>query len=310
MDVSHVGIHESVRTIFPPERLRDELSDLDLRVSVVRTDDDLDGIDALVTFDYREAFLDADLRWMHSAVAGVDRFPLDAIESAGIVLTNSTGVHRESVGETVLGMMLMFARRLAAAVANQQSSAWERPEWHEAFTLDGGSLCVVGLGALGKGIAERAAALGMDVTGVRRSGAPVDAVGEVYTPDRLHDAIADATFVALAVPLTDETRHMIGPAEFEVMRDDAYLLNVARGAVVEQSALVDALETGTIAGAGLDVFEEEPLPADSPLWGMDEVIVTPHIGGADRNYAGGIAELVRENVAYVEDGEGMVNRVV
>ena len=309
MEISHIGIHESARAIFPPERLRDALSDLGPRVSVVGSDD-LAGVDALATFEYHDAFLDVDLRWIHSVVAGVDRFDIDAIESAGVVLTNSTGVHRESVGETALGTMLMFARRLHDAVANQQSNTWERPAWDEPFTLDGESLCVVGLGALGQGIAERADALGVDVVGVRRSDRPADGVRRIYTPDRLHDAISDVTFVALAVPLTDETRHLFGPAEFDAMRDDAYLLNVARGGVVDQSALVDALESGTIRGAGLDVFEEEPLPADSPLWGMDEVIVTPHVGGADRNYAESMATLLRENVGRIEEGTEMTNRVV
>ena len=310
MEISHIGVHESVDAIFPPEPLRDALETVDPRVSVVRDGDDLAGVDALVTFDYDEAFLDADLRWIHSVQAGIDRFPLDELESRGIVLTNSTGIHRESVGESALGMMLMLARRLGTFAANQEAHVWDRPEWDEAFTLDGESLCVVGLGALGRGIAERAAPLGMRVTGVRRSGDPAEHVREVHTPDRLREAIADARFVALAVPLTDETRHLIGPEELAAMREDAYLINVARGGVVDQSALVSALESGEIAGAALDVFEEEPLPDDSPLWDVDDVLVTPHAAAADRDYYRDVAALVRGNVGRAHDDEEMTNRVV
>lgn len=310
MRIGHIGIHESVGTVFPPEALRTDLESLDQTVSVVRDDADLDDVDALVTFAYREAFLDGDLDWVHSVQAGIDRFPLDAFEERGIVLTNSTGIHGESVGETGVGLMLTLARRLHTYSRNQTTRTWDRPEWDEPFTLGGESLCVVGLGTLGRGIAERAAALGMHVTGVRRTPEPVDGVETVYGSDDLHEAIADATFVALAVPLTDATEHLVGAPELDAMRDDAYLVNVARGGVVDQPALVEALERGELAGAALDVFEEEPLPEDSPLWGMDEVVVTPHAAAATRDYYRDIAALVRENVDHLAADEPLTNRVV
>ncbi|WP_121822785.1 D-2-hydroxyacid dehydrogenase [Halostella salina] len=310
MQLRRLGIHESVSAIFPPDELASELSALDAEVAVVGDDpDEFADCDAVVTFAHRDAYLDA-VDWVHSVQAGYDRFPLEAFEARGVALTNSSGVHYDSVGETVAGYVLAFARRLHDAVDAQGRQEWDRPEWHEPFTVAGESICVVGLGALGRGIADRADGLGMDVTGVKRTPEDVPGVREVYPSDEYRTAIADAKFVALAVPLTDETEGMIGAAELDAMREDAYLLNVARGDVVDQSALVDALQSGDIAGAALDVFEAEPLPEDSPLWGMDEVIITPHMAGSTRDYHRNVAELVRTNVERIASDEEFRNRVV
>lgn len=309
MQITRVGVHETVKSVFPPDRLVDALSDRAEEFVVVGDDpDELADCDAVVTFEHREAFLSA-VEWVHSIQAGVDRFPTEAFEREGVVLTNSTGIHDRSVGETVAGYMLTFARRLHRHRDTQQRREWSSPEWDEAFTLDGERCCVVGLGTLGRGIAERAAALGMEVSGVRRTPEPIGPVGAVYAPDELHEAIADARFVALAVPLTEETRGLIGAAELDAMREDAYLLNVARGPVVDEPTLIDALDAGEIAGAALDVFETEPLPEESPLWGMDEVLVTPHCAAYTRDYYRRIAELVRENLERGDD-EPLINRVV
>ena len=311
MQLQRVGLHDSLGTVFPPEKLRDALSDLDIEVEIVGDDAaELAACDGLVTFGYSDAFLGADLDWIHSIQAGYDRFPLDAFEDAGITLTNSTGIHRTSVGEFGVGLMLALARRLHAYSRQQENREWRRPDWDEPFTLAGETLCVVGLGTLGQGIAERADALGMTVTGVRRSGESLPFVAEMHTPDDLHEAIGEAKFVALAVPLNEETAGMMGEAEFEAMREDAYFLNVARGDCVEESALVSALEAGDVAGAALDVFEQEPLPESSPLWEMEEVIVTPHAAAAERDYYRHIEGLVRENVGRIRADEDLTNRVV
>ena len=206
--------------------------------------------------------------------------------------------------------MLAFARRLHVFRDAQADREWRDLDYADFFTLDGEQLCVVGLGTLGRGIAERASGLGMDVVGVRRSGESVPGVREVYTADDLHEAIADARFVALATPLTPETEGLFSTAEFETMREDAYLVNVARGSVVDEPALVDALDEGSVSGAALDVFETEPLPSQSPLWDHEEVIVTPHSGAGTRDYYRDIAGLVRENVGRFAAGDEPVNRVV
>ena len=312
MQLRRLGIHDSVSAVFPPAELRNALADLDPEVVVVGDDasEDLDSCDAVVTFAHTDALLDADLDWVHSIQAGYDRFPLDAFEERGVALTNSTGIHDDSVGEFAVGLMLSFARRLHTYVRSQQDREWRTPPWDEPFTLTGERLCVVGLGTLGTGIAERADALGMEVVGVRRSGEPTPHTEAVYTPEDLHEAIADATFVALAVPLTDETEGLFGRAEFAAMREDARLINVARGPVVVEDELVAALRDDEIAEAGLDVFETEPLPDESPLWDRDDVVVTPHRAAAERDYFRHIAGLVTENVGRVADGEELMNRVV
>lgn len=310
MQVARIGIDESVEAVFPPEQIRDELADLDVAVEVIDgSSTDLERFDAVVTFVYREDYLDG-VDWIHTIQAGVDRFPLEELEQAGVVLTNSTGIHGPAIGESVTCYMLLFGRRFHRAIANQQQHHWQQPEWDETFTIAGESLCVVGLGTLGQGVVDRAAALGLEITGVRRSGEPVEGVERVYTPDGLHTALADARFIAIAVPLNEQTRHLIGAEEFGVMRDDAVIMNVARGPVIDEAALVDAMQDGEIAGAALDVFEEEPLPTDSPLWDMDEVIISPHQAGFTIDYFRLVADIVRRNVEGLAAGEDWVNRVV
>jgi D-2-hydroxyacid dehydrogenase (NADP+) len=308
--ISTLGVHDSVDDVFPSGLLRDALATAEPDVVVVGADDDLSACDALVTFAYADGVLDAGLDWIHSIQAGVDRFPFDALRERGVALTNSTGIHGDVVGETAVGLMLSFARRLHAHRTHQERGEWVKPRWDDAFPLRRESACVVGLGTLGRGIATRAAALGMDVSGVKRTPIPVDGVDRVYPPAELHDAVADARFVALAVPLTDDTEGLLGTPEFEAMRDDAYLINVARGPVVDQAALVEALDAGELAGAGLDVFETEPLPADSTLWDREEVIVTPHAAGFNDEYYERVATIVRENLRRFEAGESLTNRVV
>ena len=309
MDVQHIGIDRSVEAVFPPERLREALADLDAAVTVVDgSPDALADCDAVVTFEHRDAFLGVD--WVHSIQAGVDRFPFDALEAEGVALTSSAGIHGPAIGETVAGYLLMFRRRLHRAVAHQQRREWQPPAWDEASTLAGDTVCVVGLGTLGRGIADAASALGCRVVGVRASADPVEGVERVYGPDALEAAVGGADFVALAVPLTDETHHLVDADVLAAMPEDAYLVNVARGPVVDEAALVEALEAGTIAGAALDVFETEPLPSDSPLWDLEEVVVTPHCAAFTVDYHRNVADLVRRSVSNLRAGGDLVNRVV
>jgi len=313
MAVQRIGVHESTSIDFPFEVLRDELADVDPEFVPVRDDGagaDPASCDAFVTFTHQQRLLEADPEWIHTTLAGVEAFPLDAYERRGVLLSNSTGLHGDSVGDTALGAMLALARRLHDFVANQQTRDWAFPAWDEGFTLPGERVCVVGLGAVGSGVASRCSALDMRVAGVRRSEDPVESVDDLYHPDDLDAAVADARFVVLCVPLTDRTEQMIGEAELATMREDAYLVNVARGEVVDEDALVAALEAGEIAGGALDVFETEPLPEDHPLWGFDDVIVTPHAAVANRDFHRDVAALVRENLARLDAGDELENRVV
>ena len=318
MTVDRIGVHDSTGIDFPFGALAGELSDVGpevVPVDGVEGGDDAAAVDpatcdAFVTFTHQPHLLESDPEWIHTTQAGVDGFPFEDYESRGIVLTNSTGLHGDSVGDTTVGLMLALARRIHEFVANQRERRWQFPEWDAAFTLPGERVCVVGLGTVGSAVAERCAALGMEVSGVRRSPEPVDGVDTLYPPEEFDAAIEDARFVVLCVPLTEGTRGLIGERELERMREDSYLVNVARGAVVDEDALVEALREGTVAGAALDVFAEEPLPEDSPLWDMDDVIVTPHAAVANREFYRDIADLVRGNVRRIEAGEEPRNRVV
>lgn len=311
MAIERIGVHESVERVFPPEKLRAYLSEAhpDLDVTIV-ADETAGSCDAVVTFEYTESFLDTNIEWLHTIQSGVDKFPLNALERHDIRLTNSRGIHDTSVGETVLGYMLSFRRLLHRYRWSQRDRNWDRPEWDEPGTVEGASVCVVGLGTLGTGIVRKANAVGMDVIGVKKTPEPVDGVDRVYSPDELSVAIGDAEFVAVAVPLTGETERLFGSAEFESMREDGYVINVSRGPVFDQAALVSALDTGEIAGAALDVFETEPLEGDSPLWGMENVIITPHASAHTKDYYRNVGEIVEENVDRANGEKPFRNRVV
>ncbi len=300
-------VHESVENVIPKAAFVEAFDDLSIPAELVGDDETYAETDAVASFHPRETFLDA--AWTHCIRAGYDAFDTDAYEAAGVPLTNSTGIHGATVGEIAVGYMLSFARYLHVYRDHQNEADWYEPPYERPFTVENERLCVVGLGTLGKGIATRADALGMDVVGVRRSDEPVEGVSELYHPDDLHAAIEDARFVATAVPHTPETEGTLAAEEFALMRDDAYVVNVARGPVVDEDALIDALQSGEIAGAGLDVFETEPLPEESPLWGMEEVIISPHKGSATNRYHLDIADLVTENVERFQAGEELRNRV-
>jgi D-2-hydroxyacid dehydrogenase (NADP+) len=307
MDIQRVVVHDSVGLVFDPSVLVEALSDLPIPVEAPSEPTIREG-DAVVAFGPDSSFLDAS--WVHCIRAGYDEFPIERYADAGVVLTNSTGIHGTAIGETVLGYMLTLARRLHAFRDRQRAHEWEREPYRTLFTLDGERVCVVGLGTLGTGIAQRAEAVGMDVVGVRQSGDPHEHVREVYTPDALEEAVSGARFVVLAVPLTPDTDGLVSTATFEAMDESSYLVNVARGSVVDEDALVAALDDDSIAGAALDVFEREPLSADSPLWDYDEVFVTPHTSAMHRRYHEDVATLVRTNIRRIRTGEDLTNRVV
>ncbi|WP_255170433.1 D-2-hydroxyacid dehydrogenase [Natrononativus amylolyticus] len=250
------------------------------------------------------------LEWAQATSAGYDHYDLEALEAAGIVLTNAAGVHAQPIAEQVLGAMLSFERELFTARDQQGDGLWLRTEGGELARKTVG---IVGLGAIGGRTAELAAAVGSTVIGTKRdpSSAPA-AVETVYPPEELDEVLRRAEYLVLACPLTDETRGLIDGAALETMPSDAVLVNVARGGVVEEAALVEGLQQGRIAGAALDVFEEEPLPQESPLWDLPNVLVTPHMAGSTPQYYERVAEIFRENYERFRAGdlEGMRNRIV
>lgn len=305
--LSRLCVHESVENVIPKQAFVDAFDDLPLRTVLVGDDAEYSETDAVATYAPHDEFLDAS--WVHCIRAGYDAFDTDRYETTGVPLTNSSGIHGTTVSEVALGFMLSLARLLHVYRDHQNENSWYTPDYERPFTVDDETVCVVGLGTIGAGVARRADALRMNVVGVRRSDDPVPGVSTLYQPADLHEAIEDARFVVLTAPHTPATEGMIGADELATMRDDAYLINVARGPLVDEDALVDALETDAIAGAGLDVFETEPLPESSPLWDFDDVVISPHKGSATNRYHLDIADLVTENVGRYQADDSLRNRV-
>lgn len=215
------------------------------------------------------------LRWLHTFSAGVDHPWFQALRARGIRLTTSSGAHAVPIAQTVLLYLLALSRDLPRWLDAQRRRAWEP---HAFADLQGLVLGVVGLGPIGLEVARLGAALGMRVVGARRTPRG-DEPCETWPLARLDELVALADALVLALPLTDETRHLLDAARLARMKRGAWLVNVGRGALVEEPALVAALREGRLGGAGLDVFETEPLPPESPLWGMPNVLVTPHSSG-------------------------------
>lgn len=244
------------------------------------------------------------LRWVQAGTAGVDHLLRSDLPARGVTITNSSGAHGDPISELILSHMLAFATGLNRAIRAQADRRNISKEvLATKFELAGQTLCVVGLGDIGGTLARKADALGMHVIGVRRSAQPVPGVAHVYTEKELTTALAKADHVALCLPLTNHTRHIIGAAELRAMRPTAYIYNVGRGASIDEAALVQALQAGIIAGAGLDVTDPEPVPADSPLWAMSNVILSQHTSGSSPHNSRRVTNLFAANLARYLAGE-------
>jgi phosphoglycerate dehydrogenase-like enzyme len=251
------------------------------------------------------------LRWVHSPAAGVGAMLFPAMKASPTVLSNSRGMNAVAVAEHALMLMLAAVRRLPDAVRAQSARRWAADDLSGLPSLRGRTLLIAGLGAIGRELARMASGLGMRVIGTRRetSEAVPAGVAASYGPAQLGELLPLADVVVLAAPLTADTRGMIGAAELARMKPSAWLVNVARGKLVDEGALIAALAHGAIAGAALDVFEHEPLAAASPLWSMPNVIVTPHVAGFRDDYWEAAAGLFAANLRRYLAGEAVANTV-
>lgn len=247
------------------------------------------------------------LRYIQSIGAGTDQFPRDALVRRGIRLASARGVNYRAVSEHAMALILALARRLPEARDNQAKHYWRGMIGDLAGREDelgGKTLVVVGLGQIGGRLAELAKVFGMRVIGLRRNpGAGKAAADSVHAMGELAAILPEADYVALCCPLTPETESLIDGAAFGRMKPSSYLINVARGRVVEEAALIEALGARRIAGAGIDVTVEEPLPTGSPLWAMPQVLVTPHTAGETRRYEDNVIDILDENLARLWRGE-------
>ena len=253
------------------------------------------------------------LRWIHSPAAGVGSMLFREMVDRPVVITNSRGMSADTIAEHVVAVTLALFRHLPLAVRRQSQRIWAQDEIAARGnrTVDGSTVLVVGLGSIGSAVARRMAALGARVTGIRRRAAaePVPGVVAVLPPDRLRAAIAEADVIVITAPHTRDTRGLIGPATLGAMKPAAVLVNVSRGRLVDEQALAAALQAGRLAGAALDVFEDEPLPGDSPLWSLPNVLITPHTSAARLNHWDVATDLFAENLGRFERGEGLMNVV-
>ena len=249
------------------------------------------------------------LRWIQLTSAGVDRAARSGLVASEFMLTNASGLHATPIGEYVLCVMLMFCKSAATFVRAQERREWARFMSRELY---GKTVGIVGYGHIGEGVAKLAKAFGCRIVASRRSAVEPssnDLVDELLPAAELPVLLAQSDFVVLAVPLTDETRYMIDEAALRSMKPSAVLINIARGAVIDTGALIRALKEGWIAGAALDVFEQEPLPPDSELWPMENVIISPHISGGTEIYNQRAVAIFCENLRRYLAADPLMNLV-
>lgn len=251
------------------------------------------------------------LRWIHAAFVGVDTMLFPELLKSKVLLTSSRGIHGDTVSDHVMAMILAFAKGLVSGWNCKQNKRWCQVEvMQQRFEPQEKLLGIVGFGTIGESLARKAKAFGMKVMATKnrvKRGERIKYVDKLLPKDRFREFLCTADFVVLTVPLTKETRHMIGGKELACMKESAILINVARGGVVDEKALIDALERREIAGAGLDVFEEEPLSRKSKLWELDNVIITPHVAGSRRDYFKKVGEIFRINLNRYLDRKPLLN---
>ncbi len=263
------------------------------------------------------SLLDAakNLKFIQSIGAGYDQFPLDELRSRGIRLASARGVNSNAVSEHAMSMVLALARHIHTGRDNQSKSFWRgmiSDLSKREDELGGKIMLIVGLGTIGSRLAKLAKAFDMRVVATKRNvNVTGTAADEIHPPSAVPDLLPEADFVVLTCPLTDETADMINAETLGLMKSAAYLVNVARGGCVDEPALLDALNSGQIAGAAIDHFKAEPLPSDSEFWKQENVIITPHTGGETRMYEDNVIDILLENIGRLSRGETeLLNQVV
>jgi phosphoglycerate dehydrogenase-like enzyme len=300
------------------ERLRREFPEH----TFVRADSDAEALDRIA--DAEVAFASQlnpgqyaaarRLRWIHSPAAGVGNMLFPEMLASAVLMTNSRGNSAATIAEHVIAVALALFRRLPLAWRRQAERTWAQDEFDAGVSmrmLRNARMLVVGLGAIGGETARLAAAFGTHVVGIRRraDGPRPPGVAAVVAPAQLHAELPLADLVVLAAPQTPATVRLIGARELAMMKDDAVLVNISRGKLVDEAALARELETGRLRGAALDVFEHEPLAPESPLWARPDVLVTPHVAGFHAEYWRDAVTIFADNLRRFAAGEPLANPV-
>jgi|ERR1700730_9818276 len=248
------------------------------------------------------------LRWVQALGSGVDGIINSPSLRSDVMVTNIHGIHGAAVSEAAIAAMLALSRNLPHVVRNQDRHRWER--W-PARLLDGKTVGILGIGAIAQALAPKCKALGMTVVGISSAKRAVAGLDRTYGRDELVAAVTDFDYLVVLTPYSPETRNIVGAAVFSAMKPTSYFINVARGGVVDEGALIRALENGQIAGAALDVFNQEPLPENHQFWSMKNVLVTPHLGGYYDEYSDDALPMIVENIRKFLAGDiaNMINVV-
>ena len=254
------------------------------------------------------------LKWIQAVSAGVKQYLYPELRERGVIVTNASSVHCMPVAQHTLGVLMALARRFPDCLRYQQQSKWATSElWNAPVRpreLRGQVLLFIGFGAIGRETARLVRPLGMRIWAVTHSGrADADLADRAFGIEQLHQALPQADFVVIAAPDTPQTRNMIGAPELALMRRSAYLINIARGTLIDEPALIDVLQANKIAGAALDVTVKEPLPPESPLWKLENCFITPHVSGATENTWDREEELISENLKRWFSGSELLNVV-
>jgi len=240
------------------------------------------------------------LKWVQCMIAGTDHLTQPLAGRPDIILTNGRGIHGPQMTEMALLHMLALYREVRRLTGNQEKHLFDR---FAPRVLDTRNVTIFGLGAIAEHMAKVFKALGMTVNGISRTDRPVAGIDKVYSRDNMSEAVADADFLIALVPYGPDTDKIINAETFKAMKPTACLINISRGGVCDEAALIDALQSGEIAGAGLDVYEVDPLPDNSPLWDMENVFMTPFIGGRSDLYAERILTVIEPNLRLYLDGK-------
>ena len=300
-------------------RLSEEFSQLQIvqRDSYEGIEDHLHDAEVIFTISLRpEQFaLTKKLRWIHAPTAAVHQLLFPELIASDVIVTNSSEVHGPVVAEHVIALIFALAKKIPQAALLQQKGIWGQDEiWSKGVhprEIAGSTLGLIGVGSIGRRVAQMASALGMRVIAVREhveKGRP-EGVEAVFAPSALEDVLKQSDFVVVAAPLLPETTRLINAQRLAWMKPEAYLINVGRGPQVDDAALVEALDAGRIAGAALDVFEREPLPADSPLWTAKNLLITPHVGAATPQFSPRALRVAADELRRYMNGEPLHNVV-
>ncbi|PRR77263.1 putative 2-hydroxyacid dehydrogenase [Clostridium liquoris] len=273
-----------------------ELQDADILIGWGDTND----------FTARRISMSKKLKWVHVLAAGVDKLPFKELKEKNIKVTNSSGIHATPISEHVFATLLFLEKKLDVLYKQQLNKCWRQQPIEE---LKDKTMAIIGVGQIGREIARKAKAFDMRVLGIKNTPTPVEYVDEMYSMDNLKEVLCKSHVVVIALPLTEETNGLFTLETFKSMRRDAYFINIGRGKIVHEESLIKSLQQGIIKGASLDVFQEEPLDKDSPLWHMDNVIITPHQSGNSPHYMERAVNIFMENLEKIKNGEELINLV-